>query len=198
MNSSSATKLTLAVAALLLTTACSSLELGHSDSPPEYTTQSTTTAQTSQTSIQEDLLIEFTDYTTTKNEDGTFDITITQEATEGCYYVLSMMYDGNVLEYVDGDGYLESHYGEFANLNGGDESTTSVEGDGTEEPTTTDASKSTVGKEGKWTLRSVSEGTEYVEIELIDQYGDVVYKSQYTCIVDTHLEPHIYYTNINY
>ena len=61
-----------------------------------------------------------------------------------------------------------------------------------------DKIKSLIGKDGKWTFKCISEGTQYIEIKLINEFGDIRYKSQYTCIVDTHLEPHLYYTNINY
>lgn len=178
---------------------CNSLELGDSSN---LDTESTTTNATT-TIDDSNLLIEFKDYTTSKNDDGTFNITINQEAMEDCYYTISLMYDGNILEYIEGEGYLESNYGKFASNNDDDIVTTINENSEEDSDTTTVTTskedlKSKFGKAGKWTFKTISEGTEYIEINLINSYGDIVSKIQFTCIVDTHLEPHMYYTTINF
>lgn len=179
---------------------CNSLELGDSSN---LDTESTTTTNATTTIDDSNLLIEFKDYTTSKNDDGTFNITINQEAMEDCYYTISLMYDGNILEYIEGEGYLESNYGKFASNNDDDIVTTINENSKEDSDTTTVTTskedlKSKFGKAGKWTFKTISEGTEYIEINLINSYGDIVSKIQFTCIVDTHLEPHMYYTTINF
>ncbi|MCC8068236.1 MAG: hypothetical protein LIO71_00485 [Ruminococcus sp.] len=216
MNRIYLSKMILPISIIPLMTSCYSLtdSLGTSNSQTTTTIDTTTETSIDLTTTLEDetLLLEFTDYTYFQNDDGTFNFTITQEAMEGCYYIISVMYDGNVIEFVEGDGYLKSEYGLFADetleetSNADDEQEYQNDDADQEEVTTTDDSyklseekiKSLMGKEGCWTFRCISEGTQYVEIKLINEYGDVRYKLQFTCIVDTHLEPHLYYTNINY
>ncbi len=196
MKKVSIAKLTISIMLVLLMTSCTSLEsrIGESVEVTTEQVSETTTATTEDTT----LLIEFNDYTITENDDGTFNITITQEAVEDRYYTMSLMYDDRIVEYVSGDGYYESAYGSF------DEETIVTDSTDTEsvESSVTTLSKdeleARLGKEGKWVLKSTSEGTQYVEIKLLNSYGDVCTKYQLTCIVDTHLEPHLYYTTINY
>jgi hypothetical protein len=196
MKKVSIAKLTISIMLVLLMTSCTSLEsrIGESVEVTTEQVSETTTTTTEDTT----LLIEFNDYTITENDDGTFNITITQEAVEDRYYTMSLMYDDRIVEYVSGDGYYESAYGSF------DEETIVTDSTDTErvEPSVTTLSKdeleARIGKEGKWVLKSTSEGTQYVEIKLLNSYGDVCTKYQLTCIVDTHLEPHLYYTTINY
>ena len=208
-------KIILLISIISLSTACNNLN-GFEDldsSNTEVTTIETSKEViTTTTTSEQDLLIEFNDYTYQKNDDGTFNFTITQEAMEGCYYTISLMYDDTITEFVSGDGYLRSEYGKFAGETSEETSSNEDEEDNNDEDenediTTTlddkytlseDKIKSLIGKDGNWTFKCVSEGTQYIEIKLINEYGDIRYKSQYTCIVDTHLEPHLYYTNINY
>ncbi len=196
MKNVSIAKVIISIMLVLLMTSCESLEerLGES---AEVTTEQTeqVTEDTITTTEDTSLLIEFNDYTTTKNDDGTFNITITQDAVEDSYYTLSLMYDDRIVEYVSGEGYYTSAYGSFE-----EETIVTDDEDDTEIVTTLSKEEleSKLGKEGKWVLKSTSEGTQYIEIKLIDKYGDIYAKYQFTCIVDTHLEPHIYYTTINY
>lgn len=204
-------KIILPISIVSLMTSCTNLieneDLGTSSS---QTTTIETSKEVTTTTMEENLLIEFNEYTYVQNDDGTFNFTITQEAMEDCYYTISLMYDDKIIEFVEGDGYLKSDYGLFAGETLEETSTENygeedIEDEEEEVTTTEDTSKlseekikSLLGKEGKWTFKCISEGTQYIEIKLINEYGDVRYKSQFTCIVDTHLEPHLYYTNINY
>lgn len=199
MKKVSVIKLFILMFATSFLVSCNSLELGDSSN---LDTESTTITNATTTIGDSNLLIEFKDYTTSKNDDGTFNITINQEAMEDCYYTISLMYDGNILEYIEGEGYLKSHYGKFANDD--EDIVTTINEDSEEDSDTTTVTtskedlKSKLGKAGKWTFKTISEGTEYIEINLINSYGDIVSKIQFTCIVDTHLEPHMYYTTINF
>lgn len=208
-------KIILIISIISLLTSCNNLSelenLGSSNA--EVTTVGTSKDTDVTTTLEQDLLIEFNDYTYQKNDDGTFNFTITQDAMEGCYYTISLMYDDKITEFVSGEGYLRSDYGLFAGETSEETSSNEDEEDDNdnddedEDITTTlddkytlseDKIKSLIGKDGKWTFKCISEGTQYIEIKLINEFGDIRYKSQYTCIVDTHLEPHLYYTNINY
>lgn len=201
MEKVSIIKLFILISVISLLVSCDSLELGDSNQDDSFKNTETTNITNDTTVGNSDLLIEFKDYTTSKNDDGTFNIIINQEAMEGCYYTISLMYDGMVLEYIQGEGYLKSNYGKFAN----DDDTITTINENTEEyidttivTTSEQDLKSSFGKAGKWTFKTISEGTEYIEINLINSYGDIISKVQFTCIVDTHLEPHMYYTTINF
>jgi hypothetical protein len=195
----------MGILSLSTLTSCNSLEIEEElgvyigATTHETTTATTTTAITTTEDVEE--LIEFQDYTVTENDDNTYSFTISQEATTDCYYTISLMYDDRITEYVSGDNYIKSAYGEFADDEDGNvlETTTPEDGEEieTEEVTTIDI-ESLLNKKGEWTFKTTSEGTQYIEIKLINSYGDIVGKYQLTCIVDTHLEPHMYYTNFNY
>lgn len=186
-----------------LLTSCNNIE-----TPPSSFEPATTTTAETTTTIDEDALIPFDDFEVFE-EDGEYYFTINQEGMEGCYYTISVFYGNKAIEYVSGDGYLKSAYGEFfddVDETSSDTTTTDKhskdDDDNDETSTTTEvttiSTEELVGKDGKWTFKCVAEGTDYVEIKLINEYGDVRFKCQYTCIVDTHMEAHMYYTNINY
>jgi hypothetical protein len=190
-------RLVACVSLLALLTGCT--DLNGMEYIPTETTTTTTMETTITTTMDTELLIEFEDYTSTKNDDDSYNFTITQDATDDCYYTISLMYDDRITEYVSGDFYIKSAYGMFADEDTTMETTVPEEEEDSEEVTTTELDlESFLGKEGKWTFKTISEGTQYIEIKLINSYGDTVGKYQLTCIVDTHLEPHMYYTNINY
>lgn len=192
------------VITLGLFTSCDNIEVPPNDFVPDISTITEVT-----TTIDENALIPFNDYEIFE-ENGEYFFTINQEGMEGCYYTISMFYGSTVIEYVSGDGFIKSGYGEFSDGDTlGGEVTTKKELDDSEEDDDGDnevvtiteetiSIENLVGKDGKWTFKCIGEGTDYFEIKLINEFGDVRYKSQYTCIVDTHLEAHMYYTNINY
>lgn len=191
------------ILSLGLFSACSNIETPPSDLVTTTTTQITTTT------IDENALIPFNDFEVFQENNESF-LTINQTGMEGCYYTISMLYGNKVIEFVSGDGFQKSGYGEFADGDTINGEVTSLEDDNNNEDNQDDSEDTTtteettisvddlIGKDGKWTFKCVSEGTDYVEIKLINEYGDVRFKCQYTCIVDTHLEAHMYYTNINY
>ncbi|MGN1411492.1 MAG: hypothetical protein ACI4WH_03150 [Oscillospiraceae bacterium] len=190
------------VMSLVMLTSCNNLEQSNVE---QVTTVSNTTEAI--TTIDENALIPFNDFEVSENN-GEYFVTINQEGLEDCYYTISLLYGNKVIEYVSGDGFKKSAYGEFADgdtLEGNINIDTDDDDDNNyDEDVTTVTEETTIpienllGKDGKWTFKCVSEGTEYIEIKLINSFGDVRSKCQYTCIVDTHLEAHLYYTNINY
>lgn len=189
---------------LAMLTSCNNLEQSNIEQVTTTSTMETVTT------IDENALIPFNDFEVSE-DNGEYFVTINQEGLEDCYYTISLLYGNKVIEYVSGDGFKKSAYGEFADgdtLEGDINIDTSDDDDDDndhdDEDITTVTEETTIpiedllGKDGKWTFKCVSEGTEYIEIKLINSFGDVRSKCQYTCIVDTHLEAHLYYTNINY
>lgn len=165
----------------------------------------TTTEITTETSANENALIPFTDFEVSTQNGESF-VTIYQDAMEDCYYTISIL-NGNVLEFQSGNGFVKSAYGEFSDGDTLDGELSSNDDDDDFESDISDKEEnqeekldidSMLGNRGEWTFKCVSEGTDYIEVKLITKDGDVRFKCQYTCIVDTHLEAHMYYTNINY